>query len=864
VNHKLYRGERRVLVADSELRQIQLNFLQGIRPDEWMPVLVGALHWHQLAPFQGLYAQDTPVKAVYIVVEGRIDLYRSEPDRSRILSSTAEPAGLLGHLEFLLGIRHATNARCAEPCRLLSIDLQAFSRLIYHFPEIKEKLFATKIANRLATFPFMRQLPFAETLRTIACGMLAEAVNKLDKKPNEAVYHEGESSDLVFLIHQGQVCLTDRSGVERHLLGNGAVFGAAQRPANFTGVGSDERQMVHNAVATTQTVLYGLPYHRFSGILGLKAEETIAGEIARREQLFEQIPIFADLERAQRRVLAGFASHIYFPNTHLVVQQGEAADSLWVLVSGCAALRSLAPDGQRQASTLAHGPIYFAERALLGQISQHSTVEALPGSEWLRLYWQDLEAFAGVQRRSDLRRQLAKRMPPVRGGTSLPPGQRRRRWLTLRAPRPRWLEPGEQIVLRVRRHWIAFAVKMVPGVVGFVLLAVLFVLADELPSALTNYLHGLLLVLLLGGILAIAWGTLDYFNDWMTVTDLRVVHHEELLFVNEWRKQAPLEQIQNVDFSTTWLGKLINYGTLKIATAAAQGEISFGFAANFSELRTEILRQREQRRRQTEAASKQNIQRLLEKRLGIAVDVPSRVYQGSAAETGSRAAHRRLARFLQRHMRRDRGDSSIWRKHWMVLLPQLGVPFLLLLGGMGIAFFPLLFGAFSSLPQWAGLLTGAGSSQWAGPLTLSGVLLVLAALAYASWLIADWRNDTYEVSNDEIAHIDRVPLGFSEERKSANLGRIQNVSMSIPSPWHWFFNYGNVTCQTAAELGDFIFQGVPDPRSVAREILTRMERYRRRTEREAATKRAQELPDWFEMYNRIEPDVLEKRALLDE
>jgi hypothetical protein len=28
----------------------------------------------------------------------------------------------------------------------------------------------------------------------------------------------------------------------------------------------------------------------------------------------------------------------------------------------------------------------------------------------------------------------------------------------------------------------------------------------------------------------------------------------------------------------------------------------------------------------------------------------------------------------------------------------------------------------------------------------------------------------------------------------------------------------------------------------------------------AATKRAQELPDWFEMYNRIEPDVLEKRA----
>ena len=50
------------------------------------------------------------------------------------------PLGLLGHLEFLLGIRHATNARCAEPCRLLSIDLQAFSRLIAHATDEHGKL----------------------------------------------------------------------------------------------------------------------------------------------------------------------------------------------------------------------------------------------------------------------------------------------------------------------------------------------------------------------------------------------------------------------------------------------------------------------------------------------------------------------------------------------------------------------------------------------------------------------------------------------------------------------------------------------------------------------------------------------------
>jgi len=115
------------------------------------------------------------------------------------------------------------------------------------------------------------------------------------------------------------------------------------------------------------------------------------------------------------------------------------------------------------------------------------------------------------------------------------------------------------------------------------------------------------------------------------------------------------------------------------------------------------------------------------------------------------------------------------------------------------------------------------------------------------------------VTEDEIVHVDRMPLGLSEDRKSANLGRIQNVTMSIPSPLHWLFNYGDVRCQTAAEGGSFDFIGVPNPRRVAQEILKRMEEYRRRSERQAAVNRSKDLPDWFEMYNRIEPEVLEDR-----
>ena len=99
----------------------------------------------------------------------------------------------------------------------------------------------------------------------------------------------------------------------------------------------------------------------------------------------------------------------------------------------------------------------------------------------------------------------------------------------------------------------------------------------------------------------------------------------------------------------------------------------------------------------------------------------------------------------------------------------------------------------------------------------------------------------------------KLPFGIDETRRSAPLGRIQNVEMQIPSPLHWLLDYGNVVIQTAAEFGALIFYAVPNPRAVADEILGRMALAQRRQEEEEAKRRSQDLPDWFEMYNRLEP-----------
>jgi CRP-like cAMP-binding protein len=847
-------------LSENELIGLQLTFLEDIEDRASLAIiLAGAVRHHHLSPFATLYRQDEPVTSIYILASGIINQYREdivEGKRVRRIVRTVKAGKLLGHLEFLYGSAYATNARSEEYCHLISINIHAFSRLLYRFPQIRNRLLSKEVADRLSTFPFMRTLPLPSHLHPIVWGFLADDTKIDVKKPGEVVYRVGSVENDIFLIHQGQIKIEQNGDPEEtHLLGNGAMFGSARMAAGFIGLGSIDREMVHDATSQTNTLLYRIPYHNFKSLTGLEPEDEIRQGIERREREISRLVIFSTIDDKTRRTIVGFVSHAYIPNTHLIIHQGEIADSLWVLVSGRAAIRALDKDGNQMSNAMATGPTYFAEQALLGQIPQQSTVEAQPGSEWLRFHWRDLEA-ASRQLKVDLRNRLfiqpssqlqerSQNSRPSRGESDggQPQG-------TSDQIQYDWLQPGERVLLRTRRHWISFLRKNLPAIIIFLFAMLGFLIAGFLPGT-QYYLRALIIFLLVIDGVALAWGTIDYLNDWLAITDTRVVHQEKVLFVNEWRKEAPLEQIQNVDFSTTWLGKILDYGTLTIATAARVGTITFDFSTNFRQLREKIIEQRRVRISSTTAASKLHIQQMLEKRLGIAINIPSRVYHGGPQTTEVRTLRRRLSHGVETHLHRERGNRIIWRKHWLVLLPRLWLPLLIF----------LLMALFAALPPLTEMLGMPGETvPFLNALTIVGVLLTLIALGNVIWVIADWRNDTYEVSSDEIVHVDRMPLGLSEDRKSANLGRIQNVEMSIPSTLHWLFNYGNVICQTAAETGDFIFYGVPDPRAVAREILARMGEHKRKAEQKTAEERSQDLPDWFELYNRIEPEILEERA----
>lgn len=801
----------------------QLPYLQKLPSNDVAYVLRDVVEEVYADETTVLFNRDEPIGALYLVIEGQVEEMQVMRHKGRMhyaLHRVVGPGVIVGLYDLFFNQSYSTRAHTVGATRLLKIQAAAIDRLLYRFPELRNTLAPLHVIERLRTIPLLG------TLSQVELGFIADACRKQDWLADELIYSLDDPAEWFYIIDYGQVRLTWPTG-EEQWLGNGAVFGFAATAAAQI----DVPPLDHEAVALGPCATFLAPRQALLDITGLDLER-LGNE--RHEVVgatLDQLPIFAHFTPEQRQRLSGFVSYYHIPIPHLVIQQDELNDSLWVLMpEQRARIHALDASGQALQSTGAEGPNYFGEVALRAQMPADSTVEAEADSQWLRLHVRDLEAFSR-QEGEDLRPKLALRADI---GLLLEREDARRHHA--------WLQPGEFIDLFRRRHWIVLLRKTWPAQLLFWLIFVPGVSLSLVTARPSGWLDWLWLAIGLIVVGQLLWGLLDYFNDYLIITNRRVVRQEEVIFLRQWRQEAVLEQVQNVDVAINFWGNLLGYGEVIIRTAGTQGAIPFDFVANPEEIRKTIFTQRGRRQGHMQAESKGVIQRLLEGRLGLRLPLPARVYQGGQIGTGQQrpAWLTALIRGLGLDRKTTPSDTNhlIWRKHWFVLLAQL-LPGLGLLLAIGV----LLFGQFLT---WVEALHTAF-------LALDAVLALvgLINLAWMAWLIADWRNDTYELNTESVIDVEKKPLFFSEKRRTARLGEIENIEIDIPSPLHYLLNFGNVRLQTAATQGDFTFDWVPDPRGVADEVQRRIEEYRYRMEMMRARQRAQELPDWFEMYNRL-------------
>lgn len=130
---------------------------------------------------------------------------------------------------------------------------------------------------------------------------------------------------------------------------------------------------------------------------------------------------------------------------------------------------------------------------------------------------------------------------------------------------------------------------------------------------------------------------------------------------------------------------------------------------------------------------------------------------------------------------------------------------------------------------------------------LLGPLTMLAASAYYLWVwlfffstFVDFYLDAWIVTNDRILNIEQKGL-FNRTVSELDLLNIQDITSEVHGVLPFFFGYGNVQIQTAAEQGRFVFEQIPNPEGVRKRLLTLVEEEQKKMR--SVNRKAEELQD---------------------
>jgi len=156
---------------------------------------------------------------------------------------------------------------------------------------------------------------------------------------------------------------------------------------------------------------------------------------------------------------------------------------------------------------------------------------------------------------------------------------------------------------------------------------------------------------------------------------------------------------------------------------------------------------------------------------------------------------------------------TICRKHWIYLWPRTVLIAL-------FAIVPVIVAAVL-VSRTAGLGSTPGKAFW---------IVALIYLAY--WGIRgflNWyryHNDIWVITNQRIVDSTKTNP-FSLKISTADLVNVLDMTVERSGVFRTMFNYGDVVCQTAADIQEFRLPGIPNPQEV--QLLVDKERDRERT-----------------------------------
>jgi uncharacterized membrane protein YdbT with pleckstrin-like domain len=206
----------------------------------------------------------------------------------------------------------------------------------------------------------------------------------------------------------------------------------------------------------------------------------------------------------------------------------------------------------------------------------------------------------------------------------------------------------------------------------------------------------------------------------------------------------------------------------------------------------------------------------------------------------------KLRTFLK--VRYEEGGAITYRKHWFVLFRKL-------FWSLVVLFLVILLLVF--LGFQVQFFSG-------GTLSLLGGVLLFGVLLWMIYEYADWSNDIYRVTPDQILDIERKPLG-QEIKKTAPLESILSVEHERESLLGIILNFGTVTINVGETK--FQFFNVFNPDQVHQDVSDYREALNRRKRQAEQERERKRMVDWLVTYygesGKIE-DELENESYWDQ
>ncbi len=536
-------------------------------------------------------------------------------------------------------------------------------------------------------------------------------------------------------------------------------------------------------------------------------------------ELLGQTPLFGYLDAARLNRLAALCRVVSFQADELIFTEGDPSDDLYVIYEGRVEL-SADRKGSWSVFTTLHRGDLFGEEALLVDDPRFYQAVAITD---VVLVCLSVDNYL----------YLYEEMPNIEERLEVSVDSRK---LSIKTPIS-WLGEEEYVQVIARRH---------PAILwGREIVPILFGLASFLISMMMLWFwlpgrpYGWLL-LGLGVPISLFWSIWTYFdwrNDYFLLTNKRVTWIEKVALIYDSRQEAPLRTIMSVGLQRSRLGTVFGFADVVVLTYVGTIRLSdLAHAETIASMIESYWHRADDRNLREEAE-------LMDQKLREKLEEPG--FSGGTTRAGTtqpgpppypQTDHEPgflewlFSDFIR--LRYEANGAITYRKHWFVLVRAIWLPVILLV---------------LALAGFIGRLTGGLAF-----VPMTGALIGLSALVFVLflWILyqyADWRNDIFQVTLDQIVDIDRKPLG-KVRRRSAPLENVLSIEYERRGFWAFIFNFGTVYISVGNTRLTFDF--VYNPSEVQQDIFYRMgERLEQVRQFEINSER-ERISEWIASYHR--------------